>query len=123
MLILAGFRLSNCQVLSLPLPKQLIWDMYGPKLEMIRGYIWSICGAGMELIWATTPHIIPIHYIAIVQDYGKYRKLALIHMLAISFYVEMIWEVRFNTTWLAAMENVWDYQLFFLHSKPIPKER
>ena len=123
MLILAGFRLSNCQVLSLPLPKQLIWDMYGPKLEMIRGYIWSICGAGMELIWATTPHIIPIHYIAIVQDYGKYRKLALIHMFAISFYVEMIWEVRFNTTWLAAMENVWDYQLFFLHSKPIPKER
>ena len=24
---------------------------------------------------------------------------------------------------IAAMENVWDYQLFFLHSKPIPKER
>ena len=39
----------------------------------------------MDLIWATTPHIIPIHYIAIVQDYGKYRKLALIHMFAISF--------------------------------------
>ena len=101
----------------------MIWDMYGPKLELIRGYIWSTCGPGMELIWATTPHIIPTHYIAIVQDYGKYRKLALIHTFAISFYVEMIWEVRFNTTWLAAMENVWDYQLFFLHSKPIPKER
>ena len=49
-----------------PLPKQLIWDMYGPKLEMIRGSIWSICGAGMELIWATTHHIIPVYYIAIV---------------------------------------------------------
>ena len=54
--------------------------MYGPKLEMIRGYIWPICGTGMDLIWATTPHIIPIHYIAFVQHYGKYRKLALIHV-------------------------------------------
>ena len=77
----------------------------------------------MELIWATTPHIIPIHYIAIVQDYEKYRKLAQIHMFALSFHVEMIWEVRFDTTWLAAMENVWDYQLSFLRSKPLPKER
>ena len=106
-----------------PLPKQLTWDMYGPKLEMISGYIWSICGTGMELIWATTPHIIPILYIAIVQDYEKYRKLAVIYMFAISLYVEMVWEVRFNTTWLAAMENVWDYQLFLLHSKHIPKEK
>ena len=80
-------------VLVQPLPKQLIWDMYGPKLEMITGYLQSIYGAGMELTWATTPNIIPIHYIAIVQDYGKCRKLALIHMFAISFYVEMIWEV------------------------------
>ena len=50
------------------------------KTGIDKGYIWSTCGPGMELIWATTPHIIPIHYIAIVQDYGKYRKLALIHI-------------------------------------------
>ena len=44
-----------------------------------------------------------------IQETGTYPHVC--HV----FYVEMIWEVRFNTTWLAAMENVWDSQLFFLH--------
>ena len=48
------------------------------------------------MIWAAAPHIIPIYYIVIVQDYGKYRKVALIDMFAMYFHVEMIWEVRFN---------------------------
>ena len=73
--------------------------MYGPKRELIRGYIWSTCGSEMELIWATTPHIIPIHYIAIVQDYGKYRKLALIHMpIYVTEQITVQWTVTTSTT-------------------------
>lgn len=64
----------------------------------------------------TTYCIIQIHYIAVAQDYGKRRKLALISVFAISFYVEMIWEVRFNTTWLAAIENLCPGSIGFFFS-------
>lgn len=72
----------------------------------------------MELIWDIPPHSIPICCSAFVLNYGKCRKLAPIHIFPISFHMEVIWDIQVNTMGLAAMENLWHYQLFLPIENP-----
>ena len=48
------------QTWGLPLPKWLIWDIYGPCMDLIWDNLWSIYGLYMALIWYITFHIKPI---------------------------------------------------------------
>ena len=44
-----------------PLPKLLIWNIYGPNMEMVWDNIWLIYGHCMVFIWDVSSHIKPIN--------------------------------------------------------------
>ena len=47
-------------MINQPLPKQVIWTIYGPSMGMIWHSLWHWYGLYMDFVWAIGFHIKPI---------------------------------------------------------------
>ena len=113
----------QCYAATLPLPKWLIWDMYVPNLEMIRGYIWSIY-VGQEYSWYWLQHPISFPNITLrlfktMENTGNWHLSTCLPCLLCGN--DMGGQVQYHM--VSSYGKCMDSQLFFLHSKPLPKER
>ena len=73
----------------------MVWDIYGPRLEVIWEELWSIYVYYVDLIWATALHIKPIDvslFHSVVYCYVMTTYFVLkVHTFSIAFCLGMVW--------------------------------
>ena len=75
---------TSDRTIAHPLPKLLIWDIYGPNMGMVWDNIWLMYGHCMAFIWDVSSHIKPINsdycqpsalYCLLLWDFYVFRKV------------------------------------------------